>query len=91
MEWTDGRVVGPEGRPGHRRPHHHLREGAGRGLLHALHEPWHQHTVQEASEETSRFILISIPPVIGCVDLHCHGISWCIHPSVHTCQVNLKE
>ena len=91
MEWTDGRAVGPEGRLGHRGPHHHLREGAGRGLLHALHEPRHQHIVQEASEETSRFILISIPPVIGCVDLHCHGISWCIHPSVHTCQVNLKE
>ena len=42
MERVDGGAAGPEGGPGHHRPDHHLREGAGRRLLHALHEPRHQ-------------------------------------------------
>ena len=46
MERADGRAAGPEGGPRHRRPHHHLREGAGGRLLHAFHEPWHQHFIQ---------------------------------------------
>ena len=46
MERADGRAAGPEGGPRHRRPDHHLREGAGGRLLHAFHEPWHQHFIQ---------------------------------------------
>ena len=46
MERADGRAAGPEGGPRHRRPDHPLREGAGGRLLHAFHEPWHQHFIQ---------------------------------------------
>ena len=83
MERADGRAAGPEGRPRHRGPDHHLREGAGRRLLHALHEPGHQHPVQEATEETPGPILLPLPLILGRVDLHGCCLPWGLHPALH--------
>ena len=58
------------------------------GLLHALHEPWNQHPLQEAAEEAARSVFFSIPSFTGCLDLHSHGVSWCLHTSFHTRKVN---
>ena len=57
-------------------------------LLHALHEPWNQHPLQKAAKEATRPFFFSIPSFTGCLDLHSHGVSWCLHTSFHTRKVN---
>ena len=83
VERLDGGAARPEGGLGHHRPDHHLREGAGRRLLHALHEPWHQHPLQEATEETTGPVLLPLPLILGRVDLHGGRLPWGLHPTIH--------
>ena len=87
VEWNDRRAAGPEGRPGGGRHHHHLREGAGGGLHHALHEPWCDHSLQEADKEGPKPVLLPVSALVRCLDLHHHGLPGCLPPPLLPLQV----
>ena len=59
-------------------------------LLHALHEPWNQYSLQKTSKETSRSLLLPFASFTWRLDLHCHCISLSFYTSVHLCKVDIE-
>ena len=73
----------PESRPGHRRPDHNLRAGAGRRLHDPLHEPGREHPLQETDEEAAEPLLLPLAPLSGRLDLLGDGLPRRFRPPLH--------